>query len=186
MTSTGQLPEFITIHPLIEQILASWRTEIGPVFEGYRGHVYRVLNLCCSLHKCEPDEIDKLAIAAAFHDIGLWSDQTVDYVPPSVQRAADWLALQGRTAWTDEICMIIEVHHKVRAVHDQRFPLVEVFRKADLIDFSLGLIRCGVSRGLISSLKTSIPNQGFHAYLVRTALKWFIRHPLRPIPFMRW
>ncbi|MFM7831702.1 MAG: hypothetical protein ACKPJD_07920, partial [Planctomycetaceae bacterium] len=114
------IAEFMVVaeHRLIEEILGQWREQIGPQWSGYRGHVYRMFNCCLALRECSEEETLKLAVAAAFHDLGLWSDRTVDYLPPSSARAAEWLQYRGLTDWIDEIRLIIDNHHKLRAYRD--------------------------------------------------------------------
>ncbi len=85
-----------TSHPLIEDILSVCKERIGDDYAGYRGHVYRTFNFCLALRQCSEDEKTKLAIAACFHDIGLWSDQTVDYIPPSIVHANRYLTKTGQ------------------------------------------------------------------------------------------
>lgn len=53
---------------------------------------------------------------------------------------------------------MIEMHHKFRAKSDLRYPLVEVFRKADLVDVSLGLMKFGVTATYIKRVKAESPN----------------------------
>ncbi len=178
--------EIIKNHPQIEQILESWKDRIGETYDGYRGHVYRMFNCCLALRECDDEEVRKLAIAAAFHDIGLWSAHTVDYLPPSVDEAKRWLRENDLAAWSEEIGMMIDMHHKLRSFKDGRYPLVELFRKADLVDFSLGLFKFGLSRRFVAHLKSEIPNAGFHRFLVTGAKDWFSRHPFSPPPFMKW
>jgi hypothetical protein len=178
--------DMIKHHPLIEQILGDWKNALGETYDGYRGHVYRMFNCGLALGNRSEEDIMKLAIAAAFHDLGLWSDQTVDYVPPSVARAQTWLAENGLAHWAEEIGLMIEMHHKVRPYRDPRYPLVERFRKADLVDFSRGLFKFGLSSQYIAQLKSEIPNAGFHRFLFAGARDWFFKHPFRPPPFMKW
>jgi len=175
-----------TQHPLIESILSDWREGIGNDFAGYRGHVYRMYNYCLALHPASDEEKTKLAIAACFHDIGLWSDHTVDYLAPSVVQAEKYLTETGREAWSEEISLMIEWHHKVRPYRDQKFPLVEVFRRGDLVDFSLGFFKCSLPKSLVKEVKAAIPNAGFHRFLIKGAKDWFSKHPLSPPPFIRW
>ncbi len=175
-----------THNPLIESILSDWRERIGDDYAGYRGHVYRMFNYCLALHPASDQEKTKLAIAACFHDIGLWSDHTVDYLAPSVAQAESYLAETGREAWSEEIGLMIEWHHKVRPYRDRQFPLVEVFRKGDLVDFSLGFFKCGLPKSLVKEVKAAIPNAGFHRFLIEGAKDWFAKHPLSPPPFIRW
>jgi len=175
-----------TTHDLIEKILAKWTRLMGDDYAGYNGHVYRMFNFCLALRPCTEDERTKLAIAACFHDIGLWSDHTVDYISPSVAHAARYLSDTGRQAWVEEIALMIDRHHKVRAYTDARYPLVELFRKGDWVDFSLGLFSFGIPRAYIRRVKTHIPNHGFHTFLIKTGGSWFLKHPSSPAPFMRW
>lgn len=175
--------------PLLEAILAPWKSRIGKDFEGYKNHVYRMLHCVFALHPCTGDARDKAIIAAAHHDIGIWSDHTVDYLPPSIAQARLYLQAQGRMDWDEEVTLLIDMHHKLRRFTGplaQRYPLVEAFRQGDLVDFSLGLFRCGLPRADIRALKKQFPNAGFHAMLMRSAGQWFARHPLTPPPFMKW
>ena len=93
----------------IEEILTTWKDRIGDDYLGYRGHVYRMFNFCLALHPCTDEEKTKLAIAACFHDIGLWSAHTVDYIPPSVSEVTRYLSETGRQKWTEEIGLMVEM-----------------------------------------------------------------------------
>ena len=171
---------------LLDEILEEWRPTIGADFDGYRNHCTRVLQFCFALGSCGPDQRKKAIIAAAFHDIGIWIDDTVDYIPPSITPAQAYLAKQGLSDWSEEVTLLITEHHKIRPYTDLRFPLVEQFRKADLIDFSWGLFRFGLPRTFIKDAQASFPNAGFHRGLMRRAAAWFLQHPLNPAPMMKW
>ena len=173
-------------HPVIEGILKEWEEAIGEDYAGYRGHVYRMFNFCLALHPASEEEKTKLAIAACFHDIGLWSDHTVDYIAPSIVQARRYLNESSREEWSEEISLMIEWHHKIRPYRNDRLPLVEVFRKGDLVDFSLGFFKCGLPKDFVQAVKVAIPNAGFHRFLLKGAKEWFKSHPLRPPSFMRW
>ncbi|MBV2092751.1 MAG: hypothetical protein KUF72_17880, partial [Candidatus Thiodiazotropha sp. (ex Ctena orbiculata)] len=69
---------------------------------------------------------------------------------------------------------------------NQALPLVEVFRQGDLVDFSLGLLRFGIAKSTVQEVRAAFPNAGFHAALARRAGRWFLRHPLNPLPMMKW
>lgn len=175
-----------TKNDLIEEILAGWRDRIGDDYLGYRGHVYRMFNFCLLLHPCTEEEKNKLAIAACFHDIGFWSAHTVDYIPPSLSELRAYLLETGRQVWSEEIGLMVEMHHKVRPYRNDRYPLVELFRKADLVDFSLGFFKFGIPSSCVSDVKQAIPNDGFHRFLMKGAREWFTKHPFSPPPFMKW
>ncbi len=172
--------------PLLEEILGTWREAIGRDFTAYRNHVYRMANFCLALRDCNQEDRDKIAIAGAFHDIGIWSDGTFDYLPPSVARAREYLAATGREAWAEEISLMVDMHHKLKRFRDERYPLVEVFRKADLVDVSLGIVTFGIPRAHIAAVKRAFPNTGFHKRLVQLTGGWLAKHPVSPPPFFKW
>jgi hypothetical protein len=175
--------------PLVEQILSAWKSRIGDDYQGYKNHVYRMLHCCFALAPCSEEDRKKLMIAACFHDIGLWSDHTVDYLPPSVREAEHYLKEQGLERWSEEIRLLIDLHHQLRPIKgelNRRFPLLEAFRKADLADVSLGLVRGGVPAAYMKKLKQQFPDAGFHPMLLKTAGKWFSKNPLTPPPFLKW
>lgn len=172
--------------PLLDDILGLWREQLGADFVPYRNHVHRMANFCFALHDCSDDDRRKIAIAGAFHDLGIWSDHTVDYLPPSVLRAREYLAANGLQHWSEEIELMVDEHHRLRTCRDPRFPLVEVFRKADLVDVSLGMLRFGIPGATIRAVKAAFPNSGFHKRLMKLAGEWFSQHPLSPPPFFKW
>ena len=171
---------------LLDDILDSYRGVIGDDFAGYRNHVYRMVNFCLALCEMSDEETEKVVIAGCFHDIGIWTGDTFDYLPPSIVAANEYLDRKGLDVWTVEIGQMIDQHHKLHAVGDGAGRLVEVFRKGDLVDFSLGLVKCGVSRDTIRAVKAEFPNAGFHKNLVKLAGRWICRHPLNPVPVLKW
>jgi len=172
--------------PLLENILSDWQAIIGPEYPGYRNHVYRMIHFCLALHTGTDEEREKIIIAGAFHDLGIWLEKTLDYIPPSIPPAMAYLKTRHLESWSDEIKLMISEHHKLRAYHDGTYPLVEVFRQGDWIDFSLGMVKFGITKGFIKQVKKQFPNAGFHKFLVKIAFKWFLKHPLNPAPMMKW
>lgn len=172
--------------PLLEEILTEWKTVIGKDYLAYKNHVYRMLHCCFALHKATDEEREKLMIAACFHDLGLWTEKTVDYLPPSMTLARQYLKQTKRNHWSTEIELMIDMHHKIRKFTNKNYPLVELFRKADLADFSLGLVKGGVPEAYIKQLKVTFPNAGFHTMLLKKQAKWLLKHPLNPLPILKW
>jgi len=175
--------------PLLETIFADWKDTIGPDYDGYRNHVYRMVNCCFKLKTCSEEEQQKIIIAGAFHDIGIWIENTLDYIPPSLPPAMAYLKAHNLEAWSEEISLMISEHHKLRAYTDKPdtpATLVELFRKADLVDFSLGLYKFGIDKAFLKALKSEFPNSGFHKGLVKKSARRFVRHPLNPAPMMKW
>lgn len=172
--------------PLPEEILAQWKEVIGNEYEGYKNHVYRMIHFCLVLGDCNEDERKKIIIAGAFHDLGIWIEDTIDYIAPSVPPAREYLERAGLEAWSAEIELMITGHHKIRKYRNERYPLVELFRQGDLVDFSLGLVKFGIPGSCVRDVKAGFPNAGFHRNLGKRAPGWFMRHPLKPLPMMKW
>lgn len=171
---------------LIDDLLGGWRDPIGEDYQGYRNHVCRVVHFCHALRDLSADERAKVRIAASFHDLGIWTDNTFDYLDPSIALATAHLGRHGLDAWVPEVSTMIALHHRVRPVDDARHPLVEVFRRADWIDVSLGLLRFGLPRSYVRTVRAAFPNAGFHRRLVQLTGKRFVAHPLSPVPVLRW
>ena len=172
--------------PLLEEIFLDWKKVIGDEYQGYRNHVYRMIHCCLALRDCNEEEKEKIIIAGAFHDIGIWIDDTVDYIPPSIPPAMEYLKSRGLEDWSDEIALMITEHHKIREYKNDSSPLIELFRKGDLVDFSFGFFRFGIPKSEIEEIKNTFPNSQFHKNLGKRAAKWFIKHPLNPAPMMKW
>jgi len=171
---------------LLEKILNEWKPVIGQDFEGYKNHVYRMVNFCLALRACNDEEREKIIIAGCFHDMGIWVDKTLNYIPPSVLPAKKYLIENKLEKWIDEITLMIEEHHKIFKYKNSAYPLVELFRKGDLVDFSLGAVRFGLPNDYIHSVKSMFPNAGFHKGLVQKSSAWFLKHPFNPLPMMKW
>lgn len=174
----------------LDELLEAHELEIGRDWTPYRNHVYRVANLCLAIvgargAPADADTVAKVGIAAALHDIGIWTEHTFDYLEPSVRVAAAHLARTGRAAWTAEVTAMIEEHHKVTPYRARADWMVEPFRRADWIDVTFGIRAFGVPRRHLRALYEQWPEAGFHAMLVRLALRRARRHPLSPLPMVR-
>ncbi len=177
--------------PLLDEILSEWEELLGDEHLGYKNHAKRMILFCFaiknkSLNKCTEEDKQKIIIAAAFHDIGIWIDDTLDYLPPSLPPAQHYLNKMGLEAWTTEIELMITEHHKFRKYKNKDYPLVEVFRRGDLVDFSLGVVTFGLDKADIKQVKSHIPNANFHKNLAKRFAKWIIKHPLKPAPMLKW
>lgn len=78
----------------IDHILDSYKNEFGKDFEQYHNHVYRVFNFAIPFVESYRD-IEILSIAAAFHDLGIWTNKTFDYINPSVELAKKYCLENG-------------------------------------------------------------------------------------------
>lgn len=89
--------------PILEEILESKRADIGSDFAAYRNHCYRVLNFCIALSEDTKESFEKIQIAVAFHDLGIWTRKTFDYLLPSEELAREYLTKTKRSEWTEEM-----------------------------------------------------------------------------------
>lgn len=171
--------------PILDEVLNAHATVLADDFAAYRNHTYRVVNFCVALSSDDPENLQKVAIAAAFHDIGIWTNGTFDYLRPSMKLAADHLARSGQTQWASEIDAMILEHHKISKYRVHPDWLVEAFRKADLVDVSKGLIAFGLSRRFVAELYAHWPSAGFRKRLVELSLRRLRTHPWSPLPMLR-
>jgi hypothetical protein len=174
-------------HPLIDEILDARREHARgrhAAFEGYRNHAQRIHNFVRAISSPSPDDEEKIAIAAAFHDLCAFDG--LDYLEPSIEEAARYLRDAGREAWDREVALMIAFHHRVRPYRGEHANLVEPFRRADWNDFTFGLVRGGIPRELRKAADAELPVTDFIPKAVaKIALSWLPRHPLRPAPSFR-
>lgn len=171
---------------IIDALLEEWRPALGADYPGYRNHLYRVFNFSLRLANATGADREKLAIAAAFHDVGIWLDGTFDYLEPSSRRAVDYLARTGRAEAADAIHQIIDQHHKVRTWRGPEQNLVEAFRKADWLDVCLFAFPTPLERAYLAEVLRRFPRRGFHRRLVALTLQWSRKHPFNPVPVLKW
>lgn len=173
--------------PSLDALFAPWTAALGQDYTAYRHHVERLLVLCEVLAAREGVALDPVAlrVAAVYHDLGIWSDATFDYLEPSAARARDWLAASGHAGLAPQVTAMIEAHHKVRAAGPAT-DAVEIFRRADWIDVTLGLRNAGLPRTRYRALLRQYPDAGFHRRLVELSAKQLLTHPLNPLPMFRW
>lgn len=173
-----------TTHDTIETLLERFRPELNEDYDKYKNHVYRVFNNCLLIDPGNENE-EKYAVASVFHDIGIWTDHTIDYLDPSMKEATLYLAEQEKHQWMDEIALMIDFHHKRSAYTGKYQQTVECFRKADWIDVSLGWITFGVDKQKIRAIREQWPNLGFHFFLVRKIYSNLFKKPFNPLPMFK-
>ncbi|MFC5410200.1 hypothetical protein ACFPMF_12820 [Larkinella bovis] len=74
----------------IDVLLQPFKPVMGADYDRYRNHVCRVFLNCWLLDRDDAN-LEKYAIAAVFHDIGIWTDRTIDYLAPSIAQASQYL-----------------------------------------------------------------------------------------------
>ena len=170
----------------LDAILGDHAAALGSDATAYRNHVYRVANLCWIQSLSSAEGLEKIAVAAAFHDLGIWTHRTFDYLAPSVRLASSWLAASDKAIWTSEVAEMILNHHKVTRYRGRTDWLVESFRRADWVDVTRGVLTFGVPRSLVAELYAEWPDAGFHRRLLQLEWSHLRKHPLKPLPMFRF
>jgi hypothetical protein len=176
-------PEILQSAPLAEEILESHRhyargDDAG--YDGYKAHVYRVINFARALTPDDGDRDDKLAIASAFHALAAFD--TIDYLVPSIEAQDAWLEKTGRGSWSDELALIVAEHHRLFK-YGPRHPhaaLVEAVRRADLIDVSQGRIRFGLPRSYVDEVRATFDADVFFKRVIPSGARRAIRTLQQP------
>lgn len=176
----------VETHETIDQLLQQWQPQLGADYIAYHNHVYRVFNFSCKLANATEEEQEKLAIAAAFHDIGIWLDDTFDYLEPSSRRAMDYLSQIGRLEWSESVRQMIDQHHRIRPWRGSDPNLVEGFRQADWLDVCLFALPTRLKRAYMAEVLRRFPRKGFHRLLVSLTLGWTRKHPFNLLPILKW
>ncbi|MBT2298126.1 hypothetical protein [Pseudomonas fluorescens] len=169
----------------LDDLLQLNHMALGPDFLAYRNHVYRIINFCSLLSSLTVVDLEKVAIAGAFHDLGIWTHKTFDYLAPSEGLAKDFLEETGRHGWCEEIIAMIQNHHKILRCQGDPQGLMEIFRKADWVDVTHGLLAFGITKTQRQLVFGYFPDKGFHLRLLKLSLTRLLTHPFSPLPMMR-
>jgi hypothetical protein len=164
-------------------VLDRHREELGGDLSAYRNHVYRGLTYHQLLLGFSIP--DAAALAWATHDLGIFTAGTFDYLTPSADLAAAYADEFG-IADVEQLRALVTEHHRLRPLNRGDQKVTETFRQADLIDVSHGVLRRGIGRSAVRAAVDALPYNGFHAFLAKGLTGYAVRHPLRPLPMMRW
>lgn len=165
-------------YPVVDEILGDFKNIIGTDYDGYRNHIYRTLNYCdFMLEDISNEEQKKLQIAAVFHDIAMWTHKSANYIEPSVFDCKSYLVRHCLGSWEKELAVIINMHHNFFSYKGEFEDLAELFRKADFIDFSFGIIRYKVPTYFIKRVEKELPTAGFHRCLFKFSCRQLFLKP---------
>lgn len=179
-------PTVLSQLPLLDGVLEQHAAQLGADFVAYRNHAYRVANFCSALAPSEAAAQHAISIAAAFHDLGIWTDGNFDYLKPSQRLARDWLSFGDYRAMSGLVDSMICHHHMIRPYRGSEGALVDMFRRADWVDVTGGFVTATIPKWFLAEVFAQFPNAGFHRCLFRLTCRHFVLHPLRPFPMIRW
>ena len=174
--------------PTVEAILDRHRGDLAVDHSAYRNHVYRVWHYCAAFRGdlIDEAEAEKIAVAGCFHDLGIWTHKTFDYLDPSAELARRYLEEQGRPEDFHDVGPMIHFHHKVTRYRADDGALVEAFRRADWLDVTQGRRRFGLDREIVRAVRRAFPSRGFYRRLQQLTLRRLREAPLRPLPMFKW
>jgi hypothetical protein len=181
--TAAPMPEIVRSSPLAEEILESHRHRArgdDAGYDGYKAHVYRVMNFARAFAPADPERDDKLAIATAFHDLAAFD--TLDYLVPSIAAQDAWLQQTERESWSDELALIVAEHHRLSGYGPGRphAALVEAVRRADLVDVSQGLIRFGLPSSYVKEVRATFDADVFFKRVIPSGTLRAIRRFQQP------
>ena len=155
----------ITHSETLEDRLIEFKEVLGGDYEGYRGHLYRVLNY--ALYFLDGDETHRSLIETAlvYHDIAVWTVPEMAYLEPSVELALEHNAEKGWGYDPQLLSDTIYWHHKITPFRGPNKAVVNAVRKGDWIDATGGKLRKGVSRERIAETYKAIPVGDFYKVL---------------------
>ncbi len=178
--------ELLTSLPIVDAVLADHAQVVGRDLPGYRHHVYRVVNLAAWQAGPRPRRLEVLQVAGAFHDLGIWTAGTFDYLGPSMALARDYLARAGWQDAVDDVEAMIAQHHKITRAAASGGSLVEAFRRADWVDVSAGAVRFDLPLEVVDRIRRRWSDEGFHWRLLQLSAGRLVTHPRHPLPMLRW
>lgn len=172
-----------TVTQKIDKILEPYLEAIAEDI-GYINHTKRMLMYALELQELNEEELEKFIIAVSFHDLGIWTERSFDYLDPSVELAREYLKKHNKMDYEKDVVQMINEHHKLTPIRDN--PLAELFRKVDMVDVYWGAVSFGIDPLRMKEIKETFKNKGFH----KTLMKWFWTQlktdPLRPMPMLKW
>jgi len=172
------------------QITEKINTILEPFLEvigkdiGYINHTKRMLLYALELQDLDEIQKEKFIIAVSFHDLGIWTEQSFDYLDPSVALALEYLKNNNKMGYEKDVVAMIDLHHKLTPIKDN--DLAELFRKVDMIDVYWGTVSFGINKKTMKEIKKTFPNNGFHLTLMKWFGKRLLEKPWSPMPMLKW
>ena len=147
----------------LDALRAAEGDEGGPV----ERHSERVHRFAVAIAAGRVFDDELLRCACWLHDIGLFDGPgaTAAYVTTGRARTRELLA-HWEPARLQRCCDAVELHHTLRPVRDRGLE-VELLWRADRVEVSQGLLREGLDRALIRSVRSEVPVRGFVPAVVR-------------------
>lgn len=175
--------KMILTSPIMDNILESYKGYLGADYQKYRGHCYRLINYMIALGLGEED-LEVCQYAIPFHDLGIWTAQTMDYLAPSCEEAIKYIKKNNENIDSKQVSNIINNHHKITKIKGDSGA--ELLRKADLIDLTTSFVSFGIDKKTKKIIKQRFPYHGFQFFIYKKVMKHAIRNILNPFPMLKF
>lgn len=169
----------------LDQSLSQQAELLGDDYRRYRNHCQRLLALILRRRHCSLDECGDLVVALTCHDLGIWTDHTLDYLAPSA-RLGEAEAERGDSLQAQRIVDLIQWHHKITPFRGADAGLVNALRRADWFDVVFGAVARWSPNPELREIYRRFPTLGFHWMLFRLVLRRLRQKPWSPLPMFRW
>lgn len=165
----------------MDKIFLDYQEELGDDFTRYSNHCYRLLNYL-QLMELDDNEDYKCRILLPFHDLGIWTHKTMNYLPPSIELAVAYVKKNNIEIEESEIIGFIGNHHKITK---NKITIEEKLRKADLIDLTNGIVPLGLSSRKLKEIRSVFPSLGFQKLIYWKVIKHGIGNITNPFPMLK-
>jgi HD superfamily phosphodiesterase len=190
MTHPHSTFDELAISPAEREALSRLRTATGEIGGPMERHCLRCRHIAAELASRRGWIVDGevLTVAAILHDVGLYPGVATGdaYVADGAALARAVLERHGWSPTRIELCAeAIDRRHELRR-QQQRGVEIEALRQADLVDVSGGLLRFGLDREWLRSLRRVVPARGLAGELFREVGRALRERPLTlPRIFLR-
>lgn len=165
--------QMITHSENVENLLSKYKDVIGSDFEGYRGHIYRVLSYSMHFLDGKKDFLPVIEASLVYHDIGLWTSKVLTYLEPSSDLARSDL----KDVFSEEELQLLHDciywHHKITPFLGPHADIVNAVRKADWIDATQGVVHQGMPATCIQRAYEAVPEAGFYKTLQEIGTRYY-------------
>ena len=150
--------ELLTRLPVVDAVLDAHAGALGRDLTAYRHHVYRVVNLAAQFGSRDREWLEQAEVAGAFHDLGIWTAGTFDYLEPSVALARPTSPGPVARRGPPRSCKRFAITTRSPALRGPAGALAEPFRRADWTDVTLGWRRFGLPASVYAAIRARWPD----------------------------
>ena len=160
-------------HNILDEQLKFVQDAVGTDFEGYRNHCLRTLTFVYhqmpdSVFDKQPNILDIVSVALAFHNVGMWTLEPRDYKNHSIAVMEQHVKKEGKWDNTSINMMreIILLHDLFGQYKDGESEwmneMINTVRHAYWADTTVGFIRGEMHASIVEAAYKKVPDAGYH------------------------